>query len=77
MFGQGYKYLTRISSFVLFKPAAITMQKVNPSAASIFVTEGFFFTFISCYLKKIIKIGFPELEKISPTISLVFRKTIA
>ena len=33
------------------------------SAASIFVTEGLLYTFISCHLKKIIEIGFPELEK--------------
>ena len=35
-------------------------------------------TIISCYLRKIIKIGFPELEKkISSTISLFIRKMIA
>ena len=36
------------------------------------------YTFISCHLKKIIKIGFPELKKkISLTISLFLRKLIA
>ena len=53
--GQRYKHLTRLSRFLLFGHAASTMQKTNP--------EGLFFTFISYYLKKIIKIGFPELEK--------------
>ena len=48
---------------MLFKAAASTMQKITLSAASIFVIEGFLYTFISCYLKKIMKIGFPELEK--------------
>ena len=28
--GQGYKHLTRFSRFVLFKPAASPMQKINP-----------------------------------------------
>ena len=28
--GQGYKQLTRLSRFVLFKPAASTIQKINP-----------------------------------------------
>ena len=28
--GQGYKHLTRFSTFLLFKPAANTMQKINP-----------------------------------------------
>ena len=60
--GQGYKYLTRFSRFVLFKLAASTMQRLSLSASSVFVTEGLFI-FISCYLKKIIKIGFPELDK--------------
>ena len=55
--GQGYKQLTR------FKPEASTMQKINPVGCFNLFTEGFLDTFISCYLKKIIKIGFPELEK--------------
>ena len=28
--GQGYKSLTRFSRFILLKPAASTMQKINP-----------------------------------------------
>ena len=28
--GQGYKHLARFSRFLLFKPAASTMQKINP-----------------------------------------------
>ena len=56
--GQRYKQLTRFSRFVLFKRVVSTMQRLNLSAASIFVTEGCLYTFISCYLKKIIKIGF-------------------
>ena len=28
--GQGYKHLTRFSRFVLFEPAASTIQKINP-----------------------------------------------
>ena len=28
--GQGHKQLTRFSRFVLFKPAASTIQKINP-----------------------------------------------
>ena len=30
MSGQGYKHLTRFSRFVLFKPGASTLQKINP-----------------------------------------------
>ena len=42
IFGQGYKQSTRFSRFLLFKPAASTLQKINPVVASIFVTEGLF-----------------------------------
>ena len=38
----------------------VLRKRLTLSAASVFVTEGLF---ISCYLKKIIKIGFPELVK--------------
>ena len=58
--GQGYKHLTRFLKSILFKPAASTMQKINPQSLSLKVR---LYTFISCYLKKIIKIGFLELEK--------------
>ena len=62
--GQGYKHLTRFSRFILFEVSASTMQKYNPvgcfQSLSLKIC---LYTFISCYLKKIIKIGFPELEK--------------
>ena len=39
--GQGYKQLTKVSRFLLFKPAASTLQKrLILSAASVFVAEG-------------------------------------
>ena len=57
------KDLTRFSRFVLFEPAASTMQKTNPVDCFNLSLKVCFYTFISCYLKKIIKIGFPELEK--------------
>ena len=75
--GQGCKHLTRFSRFVLFKAAASTMQKISPVSCKSLSLKVCLYTFISRYLKKIIKIGFPELEKISPTISLFFRKMIA
>ena len=28
--GQGYKHLTRLLRFILFEPAASTMQQINP-----------------------------------------------
>ena len=46
--GQRYKHLTRFSRFALFESAASTLKVCS---------------YASCYLKKIIKIGFPELEK--------------
>ena len=52
-----------LSQKVVKNGQILSMQKINPWAGSIFVTEGFLYTFISCYLKKIIKIGFPEPEK--------------
>ena len=40
------------------------MQKINLVVCFNFFIEGLFiYTFLSCYLKKIIKVGFPELEK--------------
>ena len=75
---QGYKQLTRFSRFVLFKPAYSTIQKINSSAASIFVTEAlfiyiYFLLFEENLQNRISRAG----EKISPTISLFFRKMIA
>ena len=62
--GKVYKHLTRFSRFVLFKPAASTMEKTNPVRLLQFLSlKVCLYTFISCYLKKIIKIGFPEMEK--------------
>ena len=72
MSGQGF------SRFVLFKPAASTMQKITLSVASIFFPEGlfiyiYFLLFEENHLNRISRAG----EKISPTISLFFRKMIA
>ena len=41
-FGDRYQHLTRLSRFLLFEPAASTMQKITLSTASILVTEGLF-----------------------------------
>ena len=76
--GQRYKHLTRFSRFVLFKPAASTMQNINPVAASVFVTEGFFIyiyfqLFEENNQNRISRAG----EKISPTIWLFIRKMTA
>ena len=40
--GQEYKHLTRFSRFALFKPAASTMQKINPVGCSSLVSEDLF-----------------------------------
>ena len=40
--GQGYEHLTRFSRFILFKPAASTMQKIYSVGCSIFATEDLF-----------------------------------
>ena len=58
---QGYKHLTRFSRLVCSN--LVLCKTLTLSAASIFVTGNLFNTFISCHLKKIIKIEFPELEK--------------
>ena len=68
--GQGYKHLTKFSRFVLFEPAASTMQKINP----VFVTEDLFIYIYFLFSEenhqnRISKAG----EKISPTISLFLR----
>ena len=67
--GQGYKQLTRLSRFVLFKPAASTIL----SAVLIFVTEDWFIyiyfrSFEENHRNRISRAG----KKISPTISLFF-----
>ena len=62
--GQRYKHLTRFSRFVLLEPAASTVQKINPvDCFNLLSLKVCLLTFIACSLKKIIKIGFPELEK--------------
>ena len=76
-----YKHLTRFSGFVLFKPAASAMQRINPDGfflSSILVTEGlfiyiYFLLFEENHQNRISRAG----EKNSPTISLFFRKMIA
>ena len=75
---QGYKHLMKLGRFVLFKAAASTMQKINSFDCSIFVTEGLsiyicFLLFEENHENRISRAG----EKISPTISLFFRKMIA
>ena len=76
--GQGYKQLTRLSRFVLFKPAASTIQKKTVSAVLIFVTEGwfiyiYFLSFEENHRNRISRAG----KKISPTILLFSAKMIA
>ena len=76
--GQGYKHLTGFSRFLLFEPAVSTMQRLTQSAASVFVTEGLstyilFLLFEENLQNRIFRAG----EKISPTISLFFRKMTA
>ena len=72
--GQGYKQLTRLSRFVLFKHAANTIQKINPVG----VTEGWFIYvyFLSSeenHRNRISRTG----KRISPKISLFSSKMIA
>ena len=76
--GQGYKQLTRLSGSVLFKPAASTIQRLTLSAILIVVTEGWFIyiyfrSFEANHRNRISRAG----KKISPTISLFFRKMAA
>ena len=74
--GQGYKHLTGFSRFLLFEPAVSTIcKRLTLSAASIFVAEDlfiyiYFLLFEENYENRISRAG----EKISPTISLFFRK---
>ena len=54
------------------------MQRLTLSTASIFVTEGLFiYIYFLFFFKKIIKIGFPELEKKLSNDFALFRKMIA
>ena len=75
--GEGRKHSTRFSRFLLFKPAASNMQKINPVGCYIFVSEGLsihiYFLLFEENQNRISRAG----EKISPTISLFFRKMIA
>ena len=75
--GQGYKHLTGFPRFLLFEPAVSTMQKIN-SVSFLHITEGlfiyiFFLLFEENLQNRISRAG----EKISPTISLFFRKMTA
>ena len=75
IYGQGYKQLTRLSRFVLFKPAGSTMQKIDLVGCLIFVTEGwvihiYFWSFEENHRNRISRAG----KKISSTISLFFHK---
>ena len=58
---QGYKNLARFSRFVLFNLQLVLCKRLT-RCQSLSLTVCLY-TFISCYLEKIIKIGFPELEK--------------
>ena len=74
--GQGYKHLARFSRFILSESAGSTIQKINPVGC--FVTKGlfihiYFLLFEKHHQNRTSRAG----EKISPTISLFFRKTIA
>ena len=62
--GQRYKHLTRFSWFVLSEDAASICKRSTLSTASIFVTEDLFIYIYFLLFEEIIKIGFPELEKI-------------
>ena len=73
---QGHKHLTRFSRFVLLQ--LVLCKRLTLSAASIFVTEGlfiyiYFLLFEENHQNRISRAE----EKISPTISLFFRKMIA
>ena len=58
--GEGYKHLIRFSRFLL---QLVLCKRLTLSAASIFVTEGLFIYIYFLLFEKIIKVGFPELEK--------------
>ena len=72
---QRYKHFTMFSGFVLFESAASTMQKINPVDCFNLVTEGLFIYIYFLlseenHQNRISRAG----EKVSPTISLSFRK---
>ena len=73
--GQGYKHLTGFSRFLLFEPAVSTIQKINSVSCFNLFAEGLFIyiyllLFEENHQNRISRAG----EKISPTISLFFRK---
>ena len=73
--GKGYKHLDSFSYSQYSNLWIVLCKRLTLSAASIFVAEGLFiYTYISCYLKKIIKIGFPEQEKNFCNDFALFRK---
>ena len=76
--GQGCKHLTRFQDSYCSNLQLVLCKRLALSAASIFVTEGlfiyiYFLLFEENHQNRIFKAG----EKISPTISLCFRKMIA
>ena len=76
--GQEYKHLTRFSRFLRLNLPLVLCKRLTLSAASIFVTESlflyiYFLLFEENHENRISRVG----EKISPTISLFFRKMIA
>ena len=78
MSGQGYKQLTRLSTFVLLNLQRALSKRLTLSAVLIFVTKGwfiyiYFLSFEENYRDRISRAG----KRISPTISLFFRKMIA
>ena len=76
--GQGYKHLTKFSRFVLFKSTASAMQKINLSAASVFVTEGLFMYIYFLLFEENHQNPISEMEKkILQRFRSFFRKMIA
>ena len=78
IFGQGYKHLTRFQDSYCSYLQLVLCKRLTLSVASIFVTEGlfiyiYFLLFEENHQNRISRAG----EKISPTISLFFRKMIA
>ena len=76
--GQGYKHLPGFQDSYFPNLLLVLSKKITLSAASIFVTEGlfiyiYFLLFEENHQNRISRAG----EKISPRISLFFRKMIA
>ena len=77
--GQGYKHLTRFLKISYCSNLQLVLcKRLTLSAVSIFVTEGlfiyiYFLLFEENHQNRVSRTG----EKVSPTISLFFRKMIA